>query len=534
MPADAPMQVVFDQPVSRASVAGRFAVSPAIPGCDLGSVFTAPRTAPCWIRWFAAVPGFELVHVGAVFAPATRYTFTLAGGFAGPQGDSNGLDHHWDITSATAPALASSTPSDRAAGVSLDAPLAVSFTGPMDARSTAAAITLDPPVPGTTVVRNTADHSRFVILPGTLLDPGISYTVIVAASARGEDGQRLAGGRAVHFSSGTRLEGAHAVLLAGFAGEGATQVLLPGLAPAAAGEPIATPLLLRAPRCALAGGCAAVPPQAPLQTYAAAAVAADGSRLAVVVDDARTGAATLEVIDTVDDALLAEVAGGATPSWSPDGTQLALSTPSEVQVFDARTGALSTVATGAPLAGPPLWSANSTLVISMASAAGTPAGVELLDRSVGARYDLPGAPPPAVAVAVSPAGTHIALATAGGGAAVVPAAGAAGGVQQLGRIQVLGFAGESSLVAVTSGPGGAQLVRLSVVSGDSTGVTLSPGDADLQTVRVAPGGRRLAWLAVDASGTRQASVAAADGSGEAPMTRFPVGGLQAQAVAFTA
>jgi hypothetical protein len=527
------VQVVFDRSVDHASVAGRFAVSPTIPGCDLGTVFAAPSTAPCWIHWLDTAPGFELLHEGAVFLPATRYTFTLAGGFADLQGDRNGLDHHWDLTTAAAPVLASSTPPDHATGISLDTPLAVSFSAPMDAPTTAAAISLDPAVPGTRVVRNSLDNSRFSILPGELLDPAIHYTISVAATARGEDEQLLAAPVAVHFTTGSQLENAHAVVLAGVPGEGSTALFAPVLTPAAAGEPVAAPLLLQAARCVLPGGCAGVPLQAPLQTYSAAAISPDGTRLAVVVKDAQTATSHLEVIDTVNDTIVADIPGGALPSWSPDSSKLALGTAVQVEVFDVRSDTPSVVAAGTPMTAPPLWSTNTTLVISPATAPGASGSVELVNRQLDARYDLPGAPPGSIAVAVSPAGSRIAVATADGGAVIIPST-AAGAVQRLpGRLQPIGFTADGTLVAINNGGDTAQLVRISVAGGDSTNVTLGDGITDLQTVRVAPDGRRLVCLAVDSSGARQAYVADADGSGELPMTRFLVGGLQAQVVDFS-
>jgi hypothetical protein len=535
VPADAPVQVVFDRPVAHDSVASRFSVSPSIPGCDFRAVFSAPSTAPCWIQWLPGQPGFELLHEGAVFAPATRYTFTLAGGFQDPQGDSNDLDHHWDLTTAAAPLVASTTPAPRAADVPVDAPLAVSFNTPMDAPSTAAAISLDPAVPGTRVVRNSADHSRFVILPGELLDPGVSYTIRVAATARGEDQQAIFAAAAVRFTTGSRLLGAHAVVLAGVPGEGSTEVLLPALGPAALGEPLAAPMVLTAPRCEVAPACGRVPLGAPLLTYAAAAVAPGGEHIAVVVDDSREAvAAHLEVIDVVDDSVAADIPGGAEPSWSPDGTQLALASPAGVVVFDVRAGTVSTAAAATAVIAPPLWSTNSTLVLSTAARPGTPGPVALVNRSLDARYDLPGSPAASTAAAVSPGGTRIALATAGGSVLVVPAAGATGGTQRLtGQLTPIGFAGEGILLAINESADPAQLVRISVVGGDSTAVSLSGASPDLQTVRVAPDGRRLVCLAVDASGVLQAYVADSDGSGEGAMTRFLPGGLQAQAADFS-
>jgi hypothetical protein len=527
------VRVVFDRSVDHASVAGRFAVSPAIPGCDLGTVFAAPSTAPCWIHWLDTAPGFELLHEGAVFLPATRYTFTLAGGVADQQGDRNDLDHHWDLTSAAAPLLASSTPPDHATGIAVDAPLAVSFSAPMDAPTTAAAISLDPAVPGTRVVRNSLDHSRFVILPGELLDPAINYTVSVATTARGEDEQFLAAPFAVHFTTGSQLENAHAVVLAGVPGERSSAIFTPALTPAAGGEPVAAPLLLQAARCVMPGGCAGVPLHAPLQTYSAAAISPDGTRLAVVVDDAQTLTSQLEVIDTVHDAIVATIPGGAMPSWSPDSTRLALATAVQVEVFEVRSASLSVVAAGTPMTAPPLWSTNTTLVISPVTAPGASGSVELVDRQLDARYNLPGAPPGSIAVAVSPAGSRIAVATTGGGAVIISAVGAGAAQRLSGRVQPIGFTADGTLVAISNGGDTAQLVRISVAGGDSTTVTLGAGITDLQTVRVAPDGRRLVCLAVDSSGARQAYVADADGTGELPMTRFLVSGLQAQAVDFS-
>jgi hypothetical protein len=531
--ADAPVRVIFDRQVLHSTVAGRFRVSPALPGCDLGSAFTAAPTAPCWVHWLDGQAGFELLHEGAVFAPSSRYTFTLPGGFADPQGDVNGLDHQWDITTAAAPRVAATTPADRSADVPIDAPLAVSFSAVMDAPSTAAAITLSPAVPGTRVVRNLLDQSRFVILPGQLLDPGIAYSINVAATARGEDRQAIFAPASVRFTAGSRIENPHAVVLAGAPGAGSTELLLAALAPAQPGEPIAAPVLMRAPLCAVSTGCGAVAAQAPLQTYAAAAVAGDGLHLAVVIDDEAAGSTRLELLDTVNDAIVATVPDGVRPSWSPDGSQLALLAGSRVEVLDARTGTATVVSDGTGLTAPALWAGETTLVLSVATPGGTTAGVELLSRPLDARYALPGAPAGSTAVAVSPAGSRLALAERDGSVLVLPVGGAQGAAQRLpGRLQALGFAGEGTLVAISDNQDTAVLVRINVVGGDSTGVALTTASPDLQSVRVAPDGRRLAWLGSDPAGVKQAYVANADGSGELALTRFVTGGLEAQAVGF--
>jgi len=538
--ADAPVRVVFDRPVTRSSLVGRFTVtatsggqnvSPAIPGCDVTTVFAASANAPCWIHWLDPEPGFELIHPAAVFRAATQYHFTLAGGFSDAQGDRNGLDHHWDLATAAAPALAVATPGDRATDIAVDARLAMAFSAPMSASTTAAAITLTPPISGTRVVRNSVDHSRFVILPGQLLQPDVSYTISVSRKARGDDQQFIAAAAAVHFTTGSRMEAVHAVVLAGKQGEDSTEVLLPALARGAPGEPIAAPVLLQAERCSIISGCGTLPFEAPLQTYSAASTAPDGTHVAVVVSDNLTSTSSLEVRDTVRGTVLADIPNGTLPSWSPDGTRVALAAGSAVDLFDVRSQSLSTIATATALRTAALWAGNTSLVLSTAAEAGTQSAVELVDRVLGARYELPGAPAASTAVAVSPAGSRIALATADGGVVVTPAPGAPGSAQRLtGHLQALGFAGEGTLVAVSRTGETLQLVRISVVGADNSSVTLGIGTTDLQSVRVTQDGRRLVCLAVDALGVQQAYVADADGTGEVALTGFAVGGLEAQAV----
>jgi hypothetical protein len=528
--ADAPVRVIFDKSVQHTSTAGHFTVTPAIPGCNLATAFTAPPGAPCWIHWLDPQPGFELLHAGAVFRPLTRYVFTIEGGFTDPQGDRNGLDHHWDLTSAAAPSLSAASPGNGATDVALDAPLAVAFSAPMDAPSTAAAITLVPTVPGTTVVRNTTDHSRFVILPGQLLGAATHYTIDVAASARGEDEQALVRPAPIHFVSGARLGSPHAVVRAGLSGGNATEVLLAGLTPAAAGDPIAAPVLLSAPLCSAAAGCGAVAEGDPMVTYEAAAIAADGTHLAVVVDDDVSSSSQLEVIDTVHHTVTTSIADGVRPSWSPAGTQLALVSGADVEVLDVTSRSTRVIASGVGLSAAPLWAGTSTLVLSVAPGGG-PGGIELVNLPVGARYVLPGAPPAATAAAVSPAGDRLAVVGADGATLVLPSLGASGTPQKLaGRLVPLGFAGEGALVAINSDAN--QLVRVSVAGSDSTVVGFGGVGPDLATVRVAPDGRRLVCLAPDLKGARQAFVANADGSGELAITRFLPGDVEAQSVDF--
>lgn len=535
--ADSPVTVTFDQAVVRSSVAVRFDVSPAIPGCDVMSAFSAPSTAPCWVQWLPGDIGFHLLHEQAPLRPATKYEFTLAGGFTDLRGDTNNLDHHWDLTSAPAPRVSGTSPSDGATGVAVDSPLSVSFSTPMDPPTTAAAISLEPAVAGTRVVRNLHDHRLFAILPGRMLEPGIRYAITVGSASRGEDNQALAIPPFVdHFTTAPRLSAVHAVVLAGAAGEAATEVLLPALAPAVAGQPVAAPVLLVASRCALSQ-CGAVASGGPVEAYTAAAVAPDAAHVAVVVRDltASPPASALEVLDTVYGSELARFPAAVYPSWSPTGTLVAFSSGTDVDVFDTVTGSTSTVARGAPLGGPPLWSGSSTLVVSTRAGAGasTTGQVELVDRLLGARYGLPTAPPGTVAVAISPNGDQLAVVSPAGVTQVVPVGSGAGAVQTLsGRLYPVGFAGEGTLFAISDGGSTPQLVAVNVLGGDSTTITITVGLPDVATTRLAPDGRRLVFIGFDDAGIVQAFVANADGTGPVALTRFSPGGLQARAIDF--
>ena len=164
--ADAAVTVEFDRQVVTSSVKGRFSVSRPIPSCNLVAAFSAGPLAPCRIVWLAGDTGFTLLHPRAIFAPSTSYTFTLAGGISDPSGVVNSVDHHWTITTGPAPVIRALVPADGSTGVAVDASISVSFSTAMDTDATEAAITLDPPVPGTRVVRNLRDPSRFVVLPG--------------------------------------------------------------------------------------------------------------------------------------------------------------------------------------------------------------------------------------------------------------------------------------------------------------------------------------------------------------------------------
>src|SRR5580704_13175489 len=289
--ADAPVTLEFDRAVVTASVKGRFSVNRPIHSCNLDAAFSAGPLAPCRIVWLAGDTGFTLLHPRAIFAPSTSYIFTLAGGITDPSGVVNSVDHHWQITTGQAPVIRSIEPANGATHVPVDTPISVSFSTSMAADATEAAIQLTPSVPGTRVVRNSVDPSRFVVLPGDMLQSGVTYTLSIAATAADSHQQPLVAGESATFTTSGLSPGPHAVVLARSVGEdGATTVLFSPLAPAQAGEPISSEAVLVAPRCQNPSGCGEAVLGAPLYTYTAATLSPGGRWLAVVESDASIAA----------------------------------------------------------------------------------------------------------------------------------------------------------------------------------------------------------------------------------------------------
>ena len=537
--ADAPIAVQFDRSVAIETVAGRFAVKPPIAGCDLNAAFRAATAAGCRIVWQAGNTRFVLEHPGAVLAPDTPYTFTLRGGFSDPAGSVNSIDHRWDVRSAAAPQVRGSDPADGSTAVPIEAPLAISFSEPMDAATTARAIHLDPPAADATIVRNSRDPSRFVLFPGAVLRADTGYALTVDASATDEHGQTLAAPVQARFSTAGLATTTHALILARRPGEAATEVRVAAIAPARPGEAGSPPMLLAAPRCVPTGGCGAAAGGSPLYTYVAAALSPNGQRLAVVEQD-RTVAGAAPVIVVLDAArgtVLTSVAGAALPAWSPDGELLAFAQGTAVRLYRPAGGQVSTLPAGDPLVAPPAWSRDGEQLVLDSGGPGIVEHVELADAIVGARYALPGLSGASTAPTISPDGSRLALFVPGetGAGTWLVGLGANATPPRLldATLTPVGWAGPGTLVAISrSALGVPALVRVSVAGDVQIPVAHAPGAGALSTVVVAPSGRQLAYLARDATGTQQVLVENADGSGAQTITAF-AGGLEAAAVSLS-
>ncbi len=536
--ADAPITVEFDRPVNTASVAGRFSVNRPIPSCDLDAAFSAGPLAPCRIVWLNGDTEFTLLHPRAILAPSTTYTFTLAGGISDPSGVVNSVDHHWSITTGQAPVIRSIEPPNGATDVPVDTPISVSFSTGMAAVATAAAIQLTPTVPGTRVVRNSVDPSRFVVLPGGMLESGVTYTLSIAATAADSHQQPLLAGESVRFTTGGLSPGPHAVVLARAVGEdGATTVLFSPLAPAQAGEPIASEAVLVAPRCQNPSGCGEAVMGAPLYTYIAATLSPGGRWLAVVELDATIAAPepVLVVLNPATGFVLASFAHSSLPSWSPDGSMLAFSRSGVVSFFATGTGRVTSLPAGDPLVAPALWSPLGEQLVLDVAGPNDLEHLELADSVVLARYALPGVVGETSGPVVSPDGAQVAFLrstppTLGTWLAGLGPTSSAPRVLDP-TLDPIGFTAPGTLVGISNPPIGApSLVLVSVAGDEQIPIASGPANGYLNTAVVAPSGRQLVYLSPDADDTVQAYVENADGSHALPITDFATRTLVAAAV----
>lgn len=539
VPADTPIEVQFDRPVVPQSLVGRFTVDRTIPNCNLTAAFAAPSDAPCSIVWLSGNTVFVLRHPGAILAPDKQYTFTLQGGFRDPSGAVNTVDHSWSITTATAPVVRAVSPGDGATGVPVDSPMTVDFTDGMDAATTEAAIHLEPAVPGTRVLPNSKDHSRFMVLPGSLLQSGVTYRLAIDRSATDLHGQALAAAVAASFTTGGLAPTGHGVVIAARSGEGGTEVLLTALAPLEDGLPIASETALSAPRCDVHPACGAAAFGSPLYTYLAATLSSDDRWLAVVEADRTTASAatSVAVVEAATGAVRAAFSGASLPSWSPDGSTLAYVVGSSVALYRPLDGTSASLPSGDPLLAPPEWGPlGELLVLSGAGVAGTAAGprVELADAVVGARYPLPDVDGPVTHPVVSPDGSELVVyrgGTAPGTWLVPLGAGAAPPRRLDPNLVPLGFTDPGTLIAVAMPPsGGTSLVRVSISGDEQIALPGLPSAEALATVVVSPSGRRLGYLAQPSNGAVNAYVENADGSNPTALTRFAPDTLEAVAI----
>jgi methionine-rich copper-binding protein CopC len=534
--ADTPVEVLFDQPVEPASVAEHFGVcalrgggcQPGLAGCpDLAAAFTAPPGSACWVHWLDGQSGFIFYHPGALFAPDTKYQFSLAAGLTSADGTVNSLDHIWQLTSAAAPALTSSSPGDGATQVPRDTAISLSFSRAMSPTALAAAVALSPADGTLTVIPDSLDTGAFEILPSRPLLRDTAYTLTVGRTATDAHGQPLTAPITLRFRTGAFSPGGHGVVLAGSPGGPATAVAITGLAPPSGGEPIPDEVLAEAPICEDASGCGLVAGGHPTRAIEAAALSPGSGWLALVETDLTAPATppALHVVDLATGRDQIILSGAEWPSWSPDGSTLCFVTADGlVELYQPLSGTLTALRPPGPASGPAVWTAaGDTLAIPVAAAGSQPAHLDLANPAFGASYALPGISGPVTRVVAAPTGDELAVEveTAGGGIAVWVTDPSSGQppVQLHATITPIGFRDAGTLLGATpSGAGRSELVSVSLGSGAVTALGAVGSTADLDGAALAPDSRQIGYLAASAAaaGGVEAMIANADGTGATP------------------
>jgi hypothetical protein len=190
-----PIRVTFDHDVDMLSVESRLHLEPA----------TAGRLV--WVN------ARQLAYEHPTLAPSTTYQVVLEAGYKDPEGNTALLRHHWSFVTEGPPTLSGSAPGNNEGGVDPAAYLVLNFSRDMNGPSLSGAITIAPSAPFS-VRLDPADGRRAIIAPATLLRPSTPYTIAVTNSALDADGNQLAQGANVAFTTGAVRQLRHWVTFA--------------------------------------------------------------------------------------------------------------------------------------------------------------------------------------------------------------------------------------------------------------------------------------------------------------------------------
>jgi hypothetical protein len=178
-----PIRVTFDHDVDIQSVESRLHLVPATAGT---LVWTNAR---------------QLAYEHPTLAPNTTYQVVLEAGYKDPEGNTALLRHHWSFLTEGPPSLAGSAPGNGEPGVDPAAYLVLNFSRDMNGASLRSAITIAPSAPFS-VRLDPADGRRANIAPATLLQANTTYTIAITTAATDADGNQLASGASLTFTTG--------------------------------------------------------------------------------------------------------------------------------------------------------------------------------------------------------------------------------------------------------------------------------------------------------------------------------------------
>lgn len=178
-----PVTVHFDRPMNEASVASHFHVVPSVRGT---------------IRWSGPA---ELSFEHVPFQAATRYRVVIDGGYRDARGSVNALRHSWTFVTEGPPTLTGASPGQGDQNVDPASYITLGFSRQMDVASLRTAVSMTPGAPFA-IRTDAADPFHVVIAPKSLLEPKQTYSVTIGQRARDVDGNPLASGSVISFTTG--------------------------------------------------------------------------------------------------------------------------------------------------------------------------------------------------------------------------------------------------------------------------------------------------------------------------------------------
>ena len=159
------------------------------------------RVEPATTGVVAWPTGRQLVFRHDPFQPATVYTVRLDAGYRDLAGSVNTLNHGWTFRTEPAPAMVGSAPAARDSQVDPASVLSLTFSREMDMAAVARAVSITPSS-RLTVRRDPVDGRRAVVAPAGLLAPNTVYSLAVTRDALDVDGNHLATGVTLTFTTG--------------------------------------------------------------------------------------------------------------------------------------------------------------------------------------------------------------------------------------------------------------------------------------------------------------------------------------------
>jgi hypothetical protein len=180
-PTHVAVDVVFSEPVREPGAEQHFRIQPAVPGSfswvdDRSMVFTPDAKLPLATQFSVRIEaGVQDLAGNIQGSPSSTFTFRT-------------VDR---------PSLLASQPADGATGVSLEAPIRLTFDRLMDTQSTAAAVQLTPAAN----LRASWQGPVLTLTPTTSLQPSTAYVLTIASGAADTDGNTLAASLSIRFET---------------------------------------------------------------------------------------------------------------------------------------------------------------------------------------------------------------------------------------------------------------------------------------------------------------------------------------------